>query len=94
MLRRRQIGGFRFRRQFPIGPYFADFYCPVARIAVEVDGSSHLRRAKKDWRRDSHFLSLGIGVVRVSNKLAMTRPETALTLILTALHDATSPLTK
>ena len=66
----------------------------MARIAVEVDGSSHLWRAKRDWRRDSYFLSLGIGVVRVSNKLVMTRPERALALLLTALHDATSPLTK
>ncbi len=33
--------GFPFRRQHPVGPYFLDFYCPPAKLAVELDGSQH-----------------------------------------------------
>jgi Protein of unknown function (DUF559) len=32
-----RLAGLRFRRQNPIGPYILDFYCPSARLAVEVD---------------------------------------------------------
>jgi very-short-patch-repair endonuclease len=40
-LRGRKVGGYRFRRQVPLGPYFADFLCPAARFVVEVDGEGH-----------------------------------------------------
>jgi hypothetical protein len=40
-LRRRQLQGHKFRRQVPIGPYFADFACLDARLVVEVDGDHH-----------------------------------------------------
>src|ERR1700745_3415651 len=36
-----RIGGFRFRRQHPIGPYVLDFYCAAEKFAVGVDGSAH-----------------------------------------------------
>jgi very-short-patch-repair endonuclease len=35
-----QVGGLRFRRQHPIGPYVLDFYCPALRLAVEIDGAA------------------------------------------------------
>ena len=41
ILRRKHIDGLRFRRQFPIGPYFADFVCLPARLIVELDGGQH-----------------------------------------------------
>jgi very-short-patch-repair endonuclease len=40
-LSRRQVGGFKFRRQAPIGPYVVDFYCPARRLVIEVDGPQH-----------------------------------------------------
>ncbi|MDI1284993.1 MAG: endonuclease domain-containing protein [Reyranella sp.] len=42
-LRRRQVGGYRFRRQRPIGPYVCDFVCLEARMVVELDGGQHVR---------------------------------------------------
>jgi very-short-patch-repair endonuclease len=36
----RQVGGWKFRRQHPIGPYFVDFYCPAARLVVQIVSSS------------------------------------------------------
>src|SRR6266849_6079578 len=40
-LRRKQLEGFRFRRQHPLGPYVVDFFCPEAKLVVEVDGGQH-----------------------------------------------------
>ncbi len=40
-LRGRKLEGWKFRRQHPIGEYIVDFYCPAARLVVELDGSSH-----------------------------------------------------
>jgi very-short-patch-repair endonuclease len=47
------LGGLRFRRQHPIGPYILDFYCPSARLAIEVDGFAHdtVAEAHRDPRR-------------------------------------------
>ncbi len=36
-----RFAGFKFRRQHPVGPYFLDFYCPAARLSVELDGFQH-----------------------------------------------------
>jgi very-short-patch-repair endonuclease len=38
-LRMRQVGGWKFRRQHPIGPYFVDFYCPAAHLVVQIVAS-------------------------------------------------------
>src|SRR5712664_3947047 len=53
LLRQKQLNGLRFRRQFPLGPYFADFVCLPARLVVEVDGSQHsdVSQAAHDLRR-------------------------------------------
>src|SRR5260221_9844620 len=40
-LRRKQLKGFRFRRQHPFGPYVVDFFCAEAKLIVEVDGGQH-----------------------------------------------------
>jgi very-short-patch-repair endonuclease len=40
-IRGRKLDGWKFRRQQPIGPYWVDFYCPAARLIVEVDGPTH-----------------------------------------------------
>ena len=67
-LRRRQLGGWKFRRQHPIGPYVVDFYCPAAKLVVEFNGLSHddERREAYDQRRQAwleaegyHVLNLG-----------------------------------
>jgi very-short-patch-repair endonuclease len=52
-LRRKQINGLRFRRQFPLGPYFVDFVCLPVRLVIEVDGGQHgeAEQAMHDARR-------------------------------------------
>ncbi|MED5538713.1 MAG: DUF559 domain-containing protein, partial [Pseudomonadota bacterium] len=64
-LRGEKLGGLKFRRQHPIAPYVLDFYCAGARLAVEIDGESHERRAAQDARRDAFLLEQGIRTLRI-----------------------------
>ena len=49
-LRDRRLGGQKFVRLCPIGPYFADFACREAKLAVELDGSQHADSVRDGWR--------------------------------------------
>jgi very-short-patch-repair endonuclease len=68
-LRNRRLMDLRFRRQVPLGPYILDFFCPEAKLAVEVDGGQHglHRVALADTERDSWLAAHGICVLRFSN---------------------------
>jgi len=59
---RTRLGGLKFRRQHPLGPYVADFYCPAARLVIEVDGESHRmgNRPRRDAYRDRWFGEQGM----------------------------------
>ena len=59
-LRLGRHAGVAFRRQVPIGPYFADFLCCRARLVVEIDGESHLSEAQHDRARDCYMTGLGL----------------------------------
>ena len=65
-LRARQPDGPRIRRQHPIGPYIADFYCGEARLVIEVDGWGHNMgdRPLRDERRDAWLAAQGLAVLR------------------------------
>jgi very-short-patch-repair endonuclease len=56
-----------FRRQHPLGSLILDFYCPAARLAVEVDGRTHWDDAAqaKDAARDRWLMNQGISVLRI-----------------------------
>ena len=62
-LQNRRLGGFKFVRQLPIGPYFADFACRQHRLVVEVDGSQHADSGH-DRRRDDFMTDAGYSVLR------------------------------
>jgi very-short-patch-repair endonuclease len=64
-LLRRSPGGIKFRRQHPIGPYVADFYCPRAKLVIEIDGLIHDFTSARDERRDVYMRELGLTVLRV-----------------------------
>ncbi len=59
------MGGYKFVRQMPIGPYFADFVCRERGVVIEVDGSQHLDRAAYDRGRDEYMIAAGYSVFRV-----------------------------
>jgi very-short-patch-repair endonuclease len=69
LIRRGQLRGHRFRRQFSIGPYCVDFYCARAKLAIELDGDTHFTPQAKgyDARRQRYIESLGIRVLRFTN---------------------------
>jgi len=77
LLRNRQLGGMKFRRQCPIGKYVADFYCCDAALAIELDGSIHSQpiQARKDSAKDLFLKKRGIYVLRVPNGLVLSYPE-------------------
>ena len=70
MLKGKQIEGKRWRRQFSIGYYILDFYCPEIKLAVELDGNEHYTVIGKfnDERREEYLNSLGITIIRFENK--------------------------
>jgi very-short-patch-repair endonuclease len=87
-LRGRALGGDRFRRQEPIGPYFVDFFCPAAKVAVELDGGGHAEpdRANRDLSRDAFLRGEGIEVVRIWNNDAVNNTDGVLEHILSRLR--------
>lgn len=68
-LRNRQLGGFKFIRQAPIGAYFVDFVCRERKIVIEVDGATHGTPAEveNDAARTAALERMGYRVVRVTN---------------------------
>ncbi|MBK7332552.1 MAG: endonuclease domain-containing protein [Betaproteobacteria bacterium] len=63
-LRGAQLHGCKFRRQHPIGPWFADFACIERRLVVELDGGQHAERAAYDRRRTEWLRLAGWRVAR------------------------------
>ncbi len=76
-LRLRQINGFWFYRQKPIGEYIVDFFCPKAKLVVEVDGGQHFSAdgAEYDRIRDEYLESLGLKVMRFTNSEVLKNIE-------------------
>jgi very-short-patch-repair endonuclease len=66
-LRKRQLYGFQFRRQYSIGPFFVDFICLDARLIIEVDGAQHADQKEQDQSRSEFFRGSGYDVLRFWN---------------------------
>ncbi|ACG77478.1 conserved hypothetical protein [Phenylobacterium zucineum HLK1] len=76
-LRGREPGKPVFRRQHALGPYVLDFYCPSARLCVELDGGAHGfgDRPAADARRDGRLRSLGVSTLRLSASEVISSPQ-------------------
>src|SRR4051794_20621881 len=75
---RRRPGGLLFWTQHVIGSrYIADFYCPAARLVIEVDGDSHDNRAAQDRQRDEVMQEFGFRVMRMTNLSVLADPDAA-----------------
>lgn len=66
-LRNRRLDGFKFRRQFPIDRYIADFACIEAKLVVELDGGRHADQADYDSERTRVLEACGFEVLRFWN---------------------------
>jgi very-short-patch-repair endonuclease len=76
-LQRSQLEGRKFRSQHSVGPFILDFYCPVAKVAIELDGAAHDHDAAQlaDATRDEYLRSFGITVLRFENREVMENLE-------------------
>jgi very-short-patch-repair endonuclease len=77
LLRHRRLRGLKFRRQFPIATFVADFCCYDLRLIVELDGEVHTEpaQAAHDENRDAYLRSRGYGILRIPNQRLFQDPE-------------------
>jgi very-short-patch-repair endonuclease len=84
-LKAKRLGDYKFVRQFPIGPYFADFLCRKHRLVVEFDGSQHVENAY-DRVRDEYMRAAGFSVIRFWSVDALRQRNEVCETILAALE--------
>ncbi len=69
-IRGKQLKGYQFYRQKPIGNFVADFYCPKGSLVIELDGGQHYSEEEKvkDNNRDKCMEGMGLKVLRFSDR--------------------------
>jgi len=77
MLKKSQVGGYKFRRQHSIESFVVDFYCPALKLAIELDGEPHadLQKIIRDSDRDEKMEQHGNTVKRYENRWVFEYPE-------------------
>jgi len=87
-VRRKQIGGLRFRRQYRIGRSVVDFVCLSTRLIVEIDGPSHEVRVGQDESRTAWLAGHGFRVIRFSNEQVLHDFDSVVETIAAELNNA------
>lgn len=85
-LRGRQLGGYRFRRQVPIGSYIADFVSIDAKLVIELDGGQHQEKRAYDERRDRFMKTLGYRIIRFWDTQIIEETDAVLETIMRELE--------
>ncbi len=80
-LKNKQLLGYDFHRQKPIGEYIVDFYCPKLKIAIEIDGYSHNFTFDNDINKEKFLNKLGIKVLRFLERDVLKNIEGVLEII-------------
>lgn len=90
-IRRKQIRGVQFYRQKPLLAFIVDFYCPAAKLMIELDGSQHFEaeHQAKDQVRDAALASLGLQILRFDNRQVLLETEAVLAVIDKAVSERT-----
>ncbi len=90
-LRAGRFAGFKFRRQHPLGKYILDFYCPSAKLSIELDGSHHgfPEQQQHDEERKKFLNTDGVEEIRFWNRQWKNNREGVLLEIWNALHQQT-----
>jgi very-short-patch-repair endonuclease len=86
-LKASKLGGYKFVRQMPIGPYFADFACRSVKLIIELDGSQHAE-SEYDRRRDAFMQAEGYSVLRFWSHDALKHVPSVCETILAAIEGA------
>ena len=81
LLRANQLSGLKFRRQFPIGNYFADFACVERKLIIELDGEYHDYTEEEDAKRHQAIEAAGWSILRFANEEILGDPESVLVAI-------------
>jgi very-short-patch-repair endonuclease len=91
-VRRKQILGLQFYRQKPLLSFVVDFYCPAAKLVIEVDGGQHgdVDHQSRDRERDRRLIALGLRVLRFDNLQVLREPDAVLAVIQRAVAEETS----
>lgn len=89
-LRAKRFSGYKFRRQYPVGPYIADFASVQARLIIELDGSQHAWRCNDDKKRDTFLRREGFRILRFWNNEVHDNLEAVLQTIYDALSSSLS----
>lgn len=68
-LKGKKMQGHKFRRQYGVGPYVLDFYCPKLQLAIEIDSDSHFQNGAEAYYKDRQALieKLGVRFLRFTN---------------------------
>ena len=74
-LRNRELGGWKFKRQYPVGPFIVDFICVEKNIVIEVDGGQHAENEELDLQRSAYLNKMGYRVVRFWNNEVLQETE-------------------
>ena len=86
LLRNRDLAHYKFRRQQPIGMYFADFVCARHKLVIECDGITHEGRELFDAARDAYMTSRGYRVLRYTDERVHGNPDLVAADILAVLE--------
>ena len=86
-LRGKQLDGYRFRRQAPLGRFVADFACMDPPLIIEVDGGQHADRMEYDAERTAWLEEQGFTVLRFWNNEVSENMDGVLQVILNTLHE-------
>jgi very-short-patch-repair endonuclease len=92
-LRNRELDGWKFRRQYPVGSFIVDFICVEKNLVIEVDGGPHGENVEQDIQRSAYLNRMGYRVFRFWNNQVMQETEGVLEAILAILAntDQNSP---
>ena len=95
-LKKKELDGYKFRRQYGIDRYVVDFYCPKAKLVIEIDGDSHFtdEAAEYDRQREIFIQSLGIRIIRFTNLEIRTNINGVLQAITGVLTPPSSPFSE
>jgi len=89
-LRDRRLGGAKFVRQSPVGPYYADFLCRACKLVVELNGSQHADSAYDD-KRDAILVAMGYRVLRFWNAEVLGSIDDVCETIVAAVEGRLAP---
>jgi very-short-patch-repair endonuclease len=92
-LKGRQLGGYKFRRQYSVENFVVDFYCPELKLAIEVDGDSHYIEDAKlsDRERQIKIETFGIQFLRFTNREIYENLQEVLLGLMERIKQITSP---